>query len=282
MPRPRERSPRVHELASAYASSEPTVSPQVRRVAEVFPPAVLALAALLFAADIARDRFDVQLAQIVGLLVLFELVTSLVETLLVERFGDPRVGRAIGFVAASAAIVAAAAAIAREWPQSGLAPLGLVLALVVLRFAACVADPARDELARLRAAALANDRLDSVRVMIGVLPFLALPWLAAAYLGAVDSLRPASVAPGLFAAAWALLLVAAAWHAGSSAFARRAQRLFVRDPWPWLTDWYEPPSRRQSWRADRKAELRAARRYERSVSAAEKRASGRLAPPSSR
>ena len=255
------------------------VDPNLRRFAEVLPPAALAIAACGLVLDTWRGAFDAALVQFTLLLALYELVSITVESLMaLWRTQDPRLPRAIGFVAGTAAVVASSAGMARAWPESSMTALASAIVLVAIRFAMRVADPARDELARLRATALANDRLESLRIALGVVPFLAFPGFAMAYAGWIDSLRPVGIGVYLLVVAWALMLAAAAWHIGSRRFARRPVRLFVRGAWPRLGEWYEPPHARQRSRRDREAELREARTFARRVAASERDAR-RLEPP---
>jgi hypothetical protein len=255
--------------------------PGLRRYCEVLPPAVLTAAVIVLAGRAAGGELDVTLLQLVLLLAWFEFVSSMVGSFVALRKTlDLRAGCAIVFVTASAALVAVAGYFARA-PLA--AALACTLVLVSVRFAAQVADAAHDELARLRAAAVADDRLDSVRAILGAVPFLAMPlfvlglairfwpWALPDELPVLEWVAGASF---LLATAWSLMLAAAAWHAYSPRFAQRPQRLFVHPPWPSLTDWYDLPHRRQQYRRERLLELREARKFARRIAADEKRARG--------
>ena len=264
------------------------VNPGLRRSCEALPPAALTAAVLVLAGRAARGELDTALLQFVLLLATFEFVSSMIGSVVVLRKAlDPRAGCAIVFVTASAALVAMAGWFARAWPEPLGATLACAIVLVSVRFAAQVADAAHGELARLRAAAVANDRLDSVRAILGAVPFLAMPlfvlgfaiwlspWRLPDDLPVLEWVAGGSLVLGL---AWSLMLAAAAWHAYSSRFAQRPQRLFVHPPWPWLTDWYELPHRRLQYRRDRLLELREARKFARRLAADERRAGRRGAP----
>lgn len=262
--------------------------PGLRRYGEALPPAVLTGAVLVLAGSAARGELDAMLLQFVLLLALFEFVSSMLGSVVALRKTlDVRAGSAIVFVPAGAALVATAGYFARAWPEPLATTLACTIVIVSVRFAAQVADAANDELARLRAAALANDRLDSVRAILGAVPFLAMPLFV---LGLVIWISPwrlpddlpvlewVAVASFLLALAWSVMLAAAAWHAYSPCFAQRPQRLFVHPPWPWLTDWYDLPHRRQQYRRERLIELREARKFAKRLAADEKRARGAGGP----
>ena len=275
---------RTNPVHGAHPIRLARMRPRLRRYCEVLPPAVLTAAVIVLAGRAAGGELDVTLLQLVLLLAWFEFVSSMVGSVVALRKTlDLRAGCAIVFVSASAALVAAVGYFARAWPEPLAATLACTIVLVSVRFAAQAADAAHDELARLRAAAVANDRLDSVRAILGAVPFLAMPlfvlglairfwpWALPDELPVLEWIAGASF---LLATAWSLMLAAAAWNAYSPRFALRPQRLFVHPPWPRLTDWYDLPHRRQQYRRERMLELREARKFARRLAADEKRARG--------
>ncbi|HVF35983.1 MAG TPA: hypothetical protein VND91_11730 [Candidatus Saccharimonadia bacterium] len=237
------------------------MTPRIRQLIEVLPPALLAVGALLLAWQMLRDELDERLLAAIALLAAAELVASFLDGVLAEWLEHKLAGRVIGFVVTNLVVVGTVAAMASSWGASGASTAVFVVLLLVPRFYTFVLDPPRDELDRLRVRALANDRLESVFVMLNLTPLVSVLALAGVLAGQDGTFRPTYALPGLMLAFWFGLQAAAAWRVHSPAFARRPERLLIRRPWHWLAYCFSNDMQKEHVRRERERELAAVRKY---------------------
>ena len=176
------------------------------------PATRLVVGALTLAWQMARP-LDPRLGPLLVAAMLFELLSSFMDSVLVQSLDEKLAHRVIGFVAGCLFLGGAIAGVfflTRGWGGSGV---WIVLLLLVPRFVTFVLDPPRQELERMRVKALAHDRLESVFVMIGLVPILLSSGVRGGGRGhrAEANFRPAYAVPGVLLASWFGLRAAAAW-----------------------------------------------------------------------